>query len=133
MRSIVTLVVLAFAACLAPAPAAAQMAGSYMLAEVNGHALPAPSPEEADVVVLTMSLVLTPEGRFMMEATANLDEESGESRQTAEGAWTVDADSLILTSDDEEEDGVLRFRWRMEGGMLKLYTENGHEFAFRRT
>jgi hypothetical protein len=133
MRSILTLAVLAFASCLAPAPAAAQMAGSYALAEVNGHALPAPSPEEADVVVRTMSLVLTPEGRFTMEAAATLDGGSEQSEQSAEGAWTVDADSLILTSDDEEEDGVLRFRWTLEGGTLKLYTENGHEFAFRRT
>jgi hypothetical protein len=133
MRSIVTLVVLAFAACLAPAPAAAQIAGSYALAEVNGHPLPAPSPEEADVVVRIMSLLLTPEGRFTMAATATLDGGSEQAEESAEGAWTVDGDSLVLTSDDYEDDGVLRFRWKLEDGTLKLYTENGHEFAFRRT
>lgn len=134
MRSILTLVALAFAfaACLAPANAAAQVAGSYELVQVNGHALPAPSPEEADVVVLTMALELTADGRFTMAATANLDEGTEQSEQSAEGTWAVEADSLVLTSDDEEDDGVLRFRWKVEGEMLKLYTENGHEFAFRR-
>lgn len=130
MRSIITLAAVAFA-CLAAAPAAAQVAGSYALVEVNGHGLPVPSPEEADVVVLTMALVLTPDGRYTMQATATLDGGAEESEQKAEGAWKADAHALVLTSD--EDDGVLRFRWTLEGGTLKLYTENGHEFAFRRT
>jgi hypothetical protein len=133
MRWISTLTLAAVASLLLAAPAAAQMEGSYALVQVNGQALPAPSPEEADVVVLTMALELMADGRFRMEAAATLDGGSEESEQSAEGTWTVDADSLTLTSDDEEEDGVLQFRWALEGGTLKLYTENGHEFTFRRT
>jgi hypothetical protein len=131
MRSIITLVVLAFAACLTAAPATAQMAGSYELVQLNGQAVPAPSPEEPDVVVLTMALVLAPDGRFTLQATA-LDGEPEQSEHKAEGGWTVDADSLILTSDDSFDDGVLRFRYALEGETLKLYTENDHEFTFRR-
>ena len=133
MRWINVLLLAALVSLLPAAPAAAQLTGSYELAEVNGHALPAPSPEEADVVVLTMALVLAPDGRFRMEATATLDGGAEESEQSAEGAWTVDADSLTLTPDAEEDDGVLQFRWALEGGTLKLYAENGHEFTFRRT
>jgi hypothetical protein len=133
MRSIVTLVVLAFAAGLAPAPAAAQVAGSYELVEVNGHPLPAASPEEADVVVLKMGLLLMPDGHFMMQATATVGGEAEQVEEKAEGTWTVEADSLVLTSNDAEDDGAMRFRWTLEGGTLKLYAGSRGEFTFRRT
>jgi hypothetical protein len=133
MRWINMLLLAALVSLLSAAPAAAQLTGSYTLAQVNDQPLPAPSPEEADVVVLTMALVLAPDGRFRIEATATLDGGSEKSEQSVEGAWTVDADSLTLTPDVGEDDGVLQFRWALEGGTLKLYPENGHEFTFRRT
>ena len=55
----------------------------------------------------------------MIHIPSRPDGGSEKSEQSAEGAWTVDADSLTLTPDDEEDDGVLQFRWALEGETLR--------------
>ena len=133
MRSLITLLAAVFAACLAAAPAAAQVEGRYELVQINGHALPAPSPTEDDVIIHRAALALMADGRFLMQAQASAGDDAEPRESEARGTWTVTGDSLALTPEDGGADDALLFRWTLEDGTLTLVDEEGDAYTFRRT
>ena len=132
MRSLIALLLLAFAT-VAAAPAAAQVEGSYELVQINGHALPAPSPTEDGVVMHNAALALAPDGRFLMLAKASSGGDAEQHEAEGRGTWTVTGDSLALTPDGGGADDALHFRWTLADGTLTLVDEEGDAYTFRRT
>lgn len=132
MRSPIALLLLALAT-LAAAPAAAQVEGTYELVQINGRALPTPSPAEENVVMHGATLALSEDGRFLMQARAGTADAAEPQEAEARGTWTVTGDSLALTPDDGGADDALHFRWTLEDGALTLYDEEGDAYTFRRT
>jgi hypothetical protein len=134
MRTLLRLAILGFTAAIAAAPAAAQMeGGSYLLVEVDGQPVPAPSPNESSVVMHKAVLLFTPEGRFFMQAKASLDGAPEQVEEEMEGTWSVTGDSLALTPDGDGAGDVMRFRFTLAEGTLRLYDDDGHEYTFRRS
>lgn len=132
MRSLIALLLLALAT-LAAAPAAAQVEGTYELVQINGQALPAPSPSEENVVMHGATLALTADGRFLMQARAGAADDTEPQEAEARGTWTASGDSLALTPDDGGADHALHFRWTLREGTLTLHDEEGDAYTFRRT
>lgn len=132
MRSLLRLAIVAFAACAAAEPAAAQMDGGYHLGEVNGQSLPVLSPGGDGVLVHKVILLLMPDGRFFMKARAVMEGAPEPVEEEIEGTYSVTGDSLALTPDDAEKNGEMAFRFTLADGTLRLYNGEGHEYTFRR-
>lgn len=132
MRSLVRLAIVAFAACAAAEPAAAQMDGSYDMVGINSQPLPVLSPGEDGVLVHKAVLLLMPDGRFFMRARANVDDSPEPVEEKIEGTYSVTDDSLALTPDDTASNGEMRFRFTFAEDTLRLYNAEGHEYTFRR-
>jgi hypothetical protein len=133
MRTLARLAVVALAACMAAQPAAAQMEGSYDLVEINGQAIPAPSPSEEGVVMHGIVLQLMPDGRFSMRFRAAWEGELPELEQEFQGTFAVTADTLALTAENLEETRTIHFRFTLADGTLRLYDEHEDEYTLRRS
>lgn len=131
MRSCILLLLLVVAACVAT-PGPVQVDGSYVLTRINGQALPAPSPTEEGVTMHGATLLLAPDGRFRMQATASSGRAPEPYEEDLQGTWSVRGDSLSLTPDVRADDPGPSFRWRLEGRTLTLYDEERHEYSFQR-
>jgi hypothetical protein len=131
MRSCILLLILALAGCVST-PGPTRVEGSYVLTRINGQALPAPSPTEDGVTMLGATLLLAPDGRFSMQATASSGTEPDASGEDVQGAWSVRGDSLLMTPDVRDSNPGPSFRWTLDGRTLTLYDEDGHEYTFRR-
>lgn len=132
MRAFARLAIVAFAVFAAAPPAAAQMEGSYDLMEINGQAVPVPSPGEDGVVMSKMSLVLTPEGRFVLQFAVEVAGFPQRIEEVVEGTFTVAGDTLAITSQNREDVSTVHFRFALADGTLRLYDYRDDEYTLRR-
>jgi len=134
MHSTITLLILSFIASIA-APAAAQtpqelLEGAYWAVAINGQPIPAPSPTEDGVVVHEIAVLIKEDGRFTMKVRASARGQAEHERWSG-GTYTVTGDTLVVTpGPNSVEREVVRFRWRLDGDVLWLYDEHGHEYRF---
>jgi hypothetical protein len=132
MRVITVLVLALLAACASASRGGAGLEGSYELVRINGDALPAESPTEDGVTMQGVTLRLTPDGRFTMDAKATTGGGVGQSDERSQGTWSSTGDTLVMVPDVSGGDPP-RFRWTLDEGTLTLYDQDGHAYTFRRT
>lgn len=129
MRWIQILLLAAIAALAAGAPAAAQVEGTYALTRLEGHALPAPSPDEDNVTVHTGALVLK-DGRYTFELKASTAAEPEPMTTQAAGSYRLEGETLFLEMDGTGE--AIPLTWRLENGQLTLTVPAGFAYTFQR-
>jgi hypothetical protein len=133
MRFLFAALLFVLAACAsAPAPAGPRLEGSYQLVQVNGHALPTPSPGDSTTMIEAVTLVLGPDGRYTMRVAGHDPASGTDARAEVNGAYRVEADRLALYPDEGTEADPTEYRWTLEGGRLRLIDEMDDEYVFAR-
>jgi hypothetical protein len=130
MRWINMLLLAALPSLVAPAPAAAQVQGTYRLMQLEGQALPAPSPDEDNVTVHAAALILAEDGRYTFQLSASGAAQALPETHQATGSYRVEGDTLFLEMDDTDEPIPLTFL--LEEGRLTLTVPAGYAYTFQR-
>ena len=122
---------LAAACATAPVQDAASLAGRYQLVEINGTAVPAPSPTEASVTMQGGTLRLE-DGRYWLELSAATNDTPSGRSHALNGTFTVTEDALAFTPAADSEGDPVTFRVAGRGRLLTLRDPMGHSWTFRR-
>ncbi len=110
------------AAAAGPAP------GTWRLTHVDGQPLPAPWPDNGQMVVAELSLELTAGARVTLRARATLHGETIVEDDTS--GYRIAGDRFALVEDDGSVSD--EFTWSVEDGKLRLVDEDGAVFTFSR-
>jgi hypothetical protein len=120
-------------AASAPAPASAPMrataatapslAGTYALRQINGHALPAASPQEPNVEVTGGALQLGGDGTVRLALTGRRNQEPTPGTQEMSGTYTVTGNVLAFTFNGQPHPP---FTYTRAGSTLVLRDEQGN-------
>ncbi|HEX8907064.1 MAG TPA: lipocalin family protein [Longimicrobiaceae bacterium] len=125
MRIAIALVLLAATACTgvrtAASPAASRMSvpalvGIWRVTQVNGHDLPAPSPQEPNVTVERASLMLQANRDYTLSITARTGAQSP-AEQAQSGRWSAGDGTITLTPANARP---TRFEYTLAEGTLTL-------------
>jgi hypothetical protein len=122
------LLLVAFAA----APAAAQVEGSFALAQINGQPLPSASPTETNIIIDEMALRLGTDARYTMGFRVHRDGTDSPFQAEANGTYRIEGDRLIFQPDDGSMGEPVTYRWARDGETLRLYDEQQNEFRMVR-
>lgn len=122
------LLLVAFAA----APAAAQVEGSFALAQINGQPLPSASPTETNIIIDEMALRLGADARYTMEFRVHRDGTDSPFQAEANGTYRIEGDRLFFQPDDGSMGEPVTYRWARDGETLRLYDEQQNEFRMVR-
>lgn len=128
MRILPILALALAAACAANGAGAGGLAREWTLAEVNGRALPAPSPTEVGVTVERGSLRLEDAShQYTLSLTARTGQPPAQALSTAarEGTWRARADTLWLGDE-------MRALYSIDGAGLTLRLQDGGVYRFVR-
>ena len=117
-------------AAVTAAPASSSsLAGTYLLRQMNGRSLPAPSPQEPNVEVSRGVQRLGEDGTFTLTLTGRRNEEPTPGDQQMSGAYTVSGDVLALTM---QNGGGPRFTFTRSGATLTLRDDMGVTYLLER-
>ena len=131
MRSLLALLLLAATCAFAPA-APAQLEGSYVLAQIQGQSLPAPSASEPMVMIGTMTLLLKPDETYEMELTGSHTPSGRPIAVDMTGTYQVEGDGLTLHPEQTAHTQPASYRWTLDGATLTLTDEGGALYTFAR-
>jgi hypothetical protein len=133
MRLLASLLLVAAAGCAsAPRADGLALAGSYRLAEINGRPLPAESPTEEGVLLERGTLLLDAAGAYTLQVHARRRQQPTAVAPVVRGTYRTEGGELSLTPDPGVDAAAARFRFALDGGVLRLRDEEGNEFAFSR-
>ena len=110
-----------------PAPRS-ELVGVWDLVTVDGATLPARSPEEETVLLESISMTLTREGGYSLASSFRLNGQAPTST-TIGGTWVATDDAL--TFHGQQGPAVVVFGYRLDGGLLRMTDEQGHEWTMR--
>lgn len=134
MRLMMVLAMAMLAACASAPRGGAGLEGTYRLDRVNGQSLPARGGSESNVVLRQGTLALQAGGRYALQMVADIEGQASDTTAEDAGTYRAFGDSLALVSDavaetDAEE---VRFRFSLDGPVLRLHDDAGDEYAFVR-
>lgn len=131
MRLLLATLLLVFAAWAAPAPAAAQVQGSYRLVEVNGKKLPTATSAGESMTIESITLELRTDGRYEMRAKVNRKNVGTHESAEFSGTYEVNGGELYLHA---AENGLApgTFQWTLDNRRLRLVDEVDDEYVFAR-
>ncbi len=113
-------------------PAAAQVEGSFMLAQINGQPLPSASPAETNIIIEGMTLRTGADARYAMGFRVRRDGDDSRFQVDASGTYRIEGDQLLLLPDPESVGEPVTYRWDLGGDVLRLYDEQENEYRFAR-
>jgi hypothetical protein len=113
-------------------PAAAQLEGSFALAEVNGQPLPSASPAETNIIIDEMALRLGADARYTMGFRVRRDGDDSPFQVEASGTYRSEGDQLFFQPDAGSVGESVTYRWDLSGDVLRLYDEQEDEYRLVR-
>lgn len=119
-------------AATAPVPAAAQVEGSFVLAQINGQPLPSASPAETNIIIHRMALQFGAGARYTMGFRVRRDGADSRFQVDASGTYQFEGDQLSLRPDAGSVGEPVTYRWDLGGNVLRLYDEQENEYRFVR-
>jgi hypothetical protein len=125
--------VLSACATVAPAPPAPlpALTGTWELARVDGAPLPAPSPTEDGVTILSGGLELGPAGEFTLHVVAHVRGGADRDARSLSGSYVVSDGAMLVTTVHEGAE-PLRFGLVHSPDSLRLEAFPGNHFSFVR-
>ncbi|HEX6589744.1 MAG TPA: hypothetical protein VF039_12030 [Longimicrobiales bacterium] len=134
-RATLPLLLLALAAACArgagePAPRSG-LAGVWDLVTVDGAQLPAPSPEEPNVLLRSVTMTLGNDGEYALLSAFRMQGQAEDTEATIGGTWKADGDALTFYTESGGP-AVVQFGIVLEGETLLMTDEVGHVWAMRR-
>jgi hypothetical protein len=109
-------------------PAAAQVEGSFVLAQINGQPLPSVSPAETNIIIERMALRLGADARYTMGFRVRRDGADSRFQVDASGTYRIQGDQLSLQPDAGSVGEPVTYRWTLSDGALRLYDEQENEY-----
>jgi len=105
------------------------LAGAYALRQINGHALPAMSPQEPNVEVTGGALQLGTDGSVRIAITGRRNQEPTPGTQELRGTYTVTGNVLAITINGQAHPP---FTFTRAGNTLTLRDDAGNTWMMDR-